>query len=150
MSPSASAKIPETDTKTHMTTCDQYEEKYQVNATTPRPSGSSGSDHLVPRQPVQPAGRRCLFGTDLKLGADGGPSAFGAALQSVLFVATQHVFEEVVDKVQPDKHETHDIETTDAAQKKKKKNRFSPAGVFLNYAAFVTVTHHHTCSSSVM
>lgn len=44
--------------------------------------------------------------TDLKLGADGGPSVLDAALQSVLFVPAQYVFEQIVDKVQPDETKT--------------------------------------------
>lgn len=44
--------------------------------------------------------------TDLELGADGGPSVLDAALQSVLFVPTQYVFEQIVDKVQPDETKT--------------------------------------------
>lgn len=40
--------------------------------------------------------------TDLKLGADSRPSVLGAALQRVLFVPTQHMFEQVVHKVQPE------------------------------------------------
>ena len=48
----------------------------------------------------------CLSVTDLKLGADGGPSVLDAALQSVLFVPAQYMFEQVVDKVQPDETKT--------------------------------------------
>ena len=40
--------------------------------------------------------------THLELGADRGPPALGAGLQRVLFASAQHVFKQVVDKVQPD------------------------------------------------
>lgn len=39
----------------------------------------------------------------LELGDDGGPPVFGAALQRLLLVATQHVLKQIVDKVQPGK-----------------------------------------------
>lgn len=52
----------------------------------------------------------CLFASYLKLGADGGPSVLGAALQSVLLVSAQYVFKQIVDKVQPDKTQGKHLE----------------------------------------
>lgn len=64
---------------------------YNSSATTKTTAGDSAVNVFV-----------CLFGSYLKLGADGRPSVLGAAFQRVLFVSAQYVFKQIVDKVQPD------------------------------------------------